>query len=49
MQHPRKMIRQTIVEMIAAGVPDAGSSVYDTRNMTLFTDDFPVISVYSSD
>jgi len=47
MQHPRKIIRQTIVEMIAAGGTDAGIRVYDTRDMTLFTDDFPVISVYT--
>jgi len=47
MQHPRKIIRQTIVGMIAAGATDAGERVYDTRDMTLFTGDFPVISVYT--
>jgi len=47
MPHPRQIIRQTMTVLIQAGSTSAGDNVYDTRDLTLFTDNFPAISVYS--
>jgi len=48
MHHPRKIIRQAIVELIQAGNTDAApDSIFDTRDMVVFNGDFPAISVYT--
>jgi len=47
MDHPRKIIRQGVVDLLKAGSTAAGNHVYDTHATNLFPDDLPAICVHT--